>query len=238
MNYKLIYNSLIARAQQRLVITGYTEKHHIIPRCMGGDNTKNNLVTLTAREHFIAHLLLIKIYPENRKLVHAAYMMTVSSKNQVRSNRLYEWVRMKHSSAAKQRTGDKNGSFGKRWYHNPITLENGKFAVKPNGWQLGRKPSYNTLCEICKTDTGSKQRRFCDLHRPRPLSPTEKGFVRTAQMNEHMSSLYKGRPKEKHHQYGKKWINNGKIQLMVPIDEVSKFLDQDWTVGKLKRTLS
>ena len=38
----------------------YTEKHHIIPKSMGGLDTKENLVVLTAREHYIAHLLLTK----------------------------------------------------------------------------------------------------------------------------------------------------------------------------------
>ena len=63
MNYITIYNNLIQRASNRL-LDGYKERHHIIPRCLGGNNTKENLVDLTPEEHYIAHLLLIKIYPE------------------------------------------------------------------------------------------------------------------------------------------------------------------------------
>lgn len=40
----------------------YYEKHHIIPRCIGGSDNELNLVLLTAREHFLAHYLLCKIY--------------------------------------------------------------------------------------------------------------------------------------------------------------------------------
>lgn len=40
---------------------GYTEKHHIIPKCMGGTNEPENLVSLSARQHFICHLLLPKM---------------------------------------------------------------------------------------------------------------------------------------------------------------------------------
>lgn len=40
---------------------GYTEKHHIIPKCMGGDNTTSNIAVLTAREHFVCHRLLIRM---------------------------------------------------------------------------------------------------------------------------------------------------------------------------------
>lgn len=39
----------------------YGEWHHIIPRSMGGTDESDNLVKLTFREHFIAHLLLVKI---------------------------------------------------------------------------------------------------------------------------------------------------------------------------------
>src|SRR6056297_620137 len=50
-------------------IKGYKEKHHIIPRSIGGSDGKDNLVDMTARQHFIAHLLLSKmcIYPSNKK---------------------------------------------------------------------------------------------------------------------------------------------------------------------------
>lgn len=48
-------------SKQDIRLDCYTEKHHIIPRSMGGKDTKENLVVLTAREHYIAHLLLTKI---------------------------------------------------------------------------------------------------------------------------------------------------------------------------------
>lgn len=62
MNYKRIYDELIAYAKNRNNVTGYKERHHIIPKSMGGSNDKNNLVNLTAREHFIAHMCLALIY--------------------------------------------------------------------------------------------------------------------------------------------------------------------------------
>jgi NUMOD3 motif len=57
-------------------LTDYTERHHILPKCLGGSNKKENLVDLTAREHFIAHLLLAKLHPEKHGLVVAAYLMS------------------------------------------------------------------------------------------------------------------------------------------------------------------
>ncbi|XAO17074.1 homing endonuclease [Escherichia phage FL23] len=60
MNYEKIYNSLIDRARNR-ALTGYKERHHIIPKCLGGSNDASNLVDLTPEEHYVAHQLLVKI---------------------------------------------------------------------------------------------------------------------------------------------------------------------------------
>ena len=85
------------RAKDR-VIDGYVEKHHVIPRCMGGDNSKENLVILTAPEHYVAHLLLVKMHPDHRGLLWAASAMTNGTRNQHRSgNKMYEWLRKRLS---------------------------------------------------------------------------------------------------------------------------------------------
>ena len=77
MNYKKIYNKLCNRGQIREVIENeYYERHHIIPKCMGGTDDETNITTLTAREHFIAHLLLLRIYPNEDGIVYSAWVMT------------------------------------------------------------------------------------------------------------------------------------------------------------------
>ncbi len=65
MNYFRVYDQLMSRAGGRS-ISGYSESHHIIPRCLGGTDEAKNLVRLSAREHFIAHRLLTRMYPKNR----------------------------------------------------------------------------------------------------------------------------------------------------------------------------
>jgi hypothetical protein len=113
MNYKKIYDSIIDRAKNRQ-ITGYVERHHIIPRCMGGDDTAVNLVNLTAREHFIAHLLLVRIYPGNYKLIYAVNMMCLQFTEERCNNRRYEWIRKRLSDASsKMNSGINNPFYGK-----------------------------------------------------------------------------------------------------------------------------
>ena len=78
MRYNLHYETLIDRARNRTPKPDeYYETHHIIPRCVGGTDESNNLVQLTPEEHYTAHLLLIRIYPDSNGLVFAASMMTV-----------------------------------------------------------------------------------------------------------------------------------------------------------------
>jgi len=99
------YNRIIANAQKRLIGDDvYTESHHIIPRSLGGNNAKSNIVDLLAREHFVCHLLLTKftVGDQKRKMDHAAFMLTVSSKNQQRykiTSRQYQILRENYSAA-------------------------------------------------------------------------------------------------------------------------------------------
>jgi len=57
--YTKWYFSIIRNANNNS--GSYVEKHHIIPRCIGGSDHRENLVSLTAREHFVCHLLLTKM---------------------------------------------------------------------------------------------------------------------------------------------------------------------------------
>ena len=96
MDYSHIYDKLIEKATGRLRPQGYTERHHILPRCMGGLDTKNNLVRLTAREHLLAHRLLDKIYPGNRKLFFALWsMLTMKNSDMPRIQNSREYERAK-----------------------------------------------------------------------------------------------------------------------------------------------
>lgn len=102
MNYLSIYNSIVAnslqsnRRKRKHADPNYVyyEKHHIIPKCMGGTDDIQNTVLLTAREHFVAHQLLIKIYPNEYKLVFALRMLCRNNnKNHVRNNKEYSWIK-------------------------------------------------------------------------------------------------------------------------------------------------
>lgn len=94
-------------------------KHHIIPRCMGGSDEHDNLVELTAEEHYVAHQLLVKMYPHDNKLIYAANMMCVNATQ--RNNKAYGWIRRKWvSQLSKDRTGTKATEEQRKRCQNPI----------------------------------------------------------------------------------------------------------------------
>jgi len=137
MNYQKIHDKLIEKAKISNRVKPkkidfnyvYYEKHHIIPRCMGGSNDIDNLVLLTAREHFIIHKLLTYIYKGNRKIACAFHRMTYNKQGKlIISGRDYLYARelicsiprsketcKKISESLKgiDHSGEKNSMFGK-----------------------------------------------------------------------------------------------------------------------------
>ena len=107
-----IYNSIIERAKKEERKKGsgvYYESHHILPKCLGGTDIKDNIVLLTGKEHYICHKLLIRMYPDNHSLRHAYWLMAnkASSGTQEREYRVsareYAEARELHAEAISQR---------------------------------------------------------------------------------------------------------------------------------------
>ena len=90
MDYKKHYDLLISTRKNRTIIKDqYYEKHHIIPKSHGGNNDKDNLIFLTAREHFIAHWFLWRIHRDS-KMAFAFYLMSYGIRNGRFSSIAYE----------------------------------------------------------------------------------------------------------------------------------------------------
>lgn len=84
MTYNDFINGILSSRGRNGCNNEYHEKHHILPRCLGGSNDPENLIDLYAYEHFLAHKLLAIENPDNLKLVDAYTMMafTVNPKLQ------------------------------------------------------------------------------------------------------------------------------------------------------------
>ncbi len=140
----------------------YVERHHIMPKSLGGSNNKSNLINLTAREHFVCHWLLTKMVeykPHKWKMYNAlSCMLWRENKNQERykiNSRTYEQLKKNHSELKSWAlSGEGNGMYGKnhsdesrvkmrisqaiRWKENDLSdetrekLRNSRKHVGPN----------------------------------------------------------------------------------------------------------
>lgn len=138
MNHKKIYDNLIQKAKERnyyskkykigLVKTNlYLETHHIIPKCLGGDDSENNLVVLTLKEHFIAHLLLCKLYPNSPQIANAfCIMLNKTPDKNAKSYSKYKQIYIEYLKTRTRETWSKE------------RLE----AARSKGLELARNPEY------------------------------------------------------------------------------------------------
>ena len=113
--YTRWYYNIIQRAQSRtLPADVYIEKHHIIPKSFGGKDTNENLVYLTAKEHFVCHLLLTKMTTglQRRSMAFAAWQMThIDGRPRHRpGSRIYSFLRNNYQNHT--RVSQKQQSIG------------------------------------------------------------------------------------------------------------------------------
>lgn len=174
--YTTWYNRIISNAKSRdLDKSIYFEKHHIIPRSLGGTNDPDNIVKLTAKEHFICHLLLTKMTTGKAKRSMACAAMSMTHIDDrlryVPKARTYEYMRKnlsatykgvkktyasflnrQHTEETKRlqsivKMGSRNPNFGKKPSEEWIKLVREK--------QLGiPKPKF--VCSVCGQIVGGK----------------------------------------------------------------------------------
>jgi len=200
MNYQKIYNQIIKRAQNR-ILEGYKEKHHIIPKCLGGNNDKENLVELTAREHFLCHMLLCEIYPNKHKLIQALWLMSIGKNkrnvthNYSFSSRTYEKIKLKFIKTIK---GKKASTETKeKAQKTKLNMNMSVFYTE----EVRKKMSENRKGKVIHTEE-SKQK----------ISESKKGKPRNIIWGDKISESKKGKPKQgkpiiQIHPYTKEVIN-------------------------------
>jgi hypothetical protein len=167
MNYQRIYNEIINRAKNEEELgvrkrknNVYYERHHIIPRCLKGNNDEINLVLLTLREHFLCHMLLCEIYPNNpehAKLAYALWRMANGNVNNEYSGytisaRVYERLK---GNAGKNISAAKIGI--PRSEECKKKISDTKKKKKQIPWIAGKHHSDETKEKLRIISTGRKQ---------------------------------------------------------------------------------
>ena len=215
MNYRKIYADIIRRAKERPKPKCYTERHHIVPKSLGGLNKKENLAVLTAREHFICHWLLVKMYDkgteERKKMLSAFFLMRLNPNGTGKryiSARVYEKYRYEYKELLSEHQKGKNNSmFGKMWFTNINDGHSCVFDEDPGSdWIRGKDKLNGQSCPIQKRvyETGVKH------------------WYRNTKTNE--SSLFSEKPNDD-------WVEGRVIEW----HKVNKYLSPITITVKLKR---
>ena len=166
-----------------------------MPKAEGGSDDKSNLVKLTARQHYIAHLLLAKIY-DDFKMYSALVYMRCGNKFVNRdfkfSSRLYE--KMREEFAKKVSSSKK----GKHHYNN------GKISVYcadcPDGFVPGRMPYSKEALKRMKAGAQSEKHKAASKANFQKAAAMKKGKPHSEEHRRRIGESVKG---EKNGMYGK-----------------------------------
>lgn len=240
--YTKYYTLLTDRAKSR-VLTGYTERHHIIPQSLGGSNDKENLVDLTAREHFICHWLLIKMTEgECRgKMLYALQSMKAENKYQERHSsaitaRVYERYRTEHAKNHSERMKGKPA-----WNKGGVSITEEHRANLRAAALKRPKPTAEAIAKRLEKVIGQKRseetrKKMSIAHAGKPKGPMT---------DEHRLAISMGgRGIKKHEGHGDKVrqanigvisINKDGIEKKVKREILDQFLSQGWLLGGRKR---
>ena len=170
--YTRWYYQLIEQAKVRVLPRDvYTEKHHIIPQSIGGNNDIDNLIRLTAREHFVCHWLLTKMVVETKQKYQMwnafSCMLYRERPGQERykvSSKIFESIKAAGSKIKSERfKGEANPMFGVKGKDHPA---------------FGKK--------------------WSDEHR-KNASASHKGVIRSAEAKAKQSASTKGRKQTTEH---------------------------------------
>jgi len=193
--YTRWYYDIVDRAKERSLST-YTEKHHIIPKSLGGNNSVENLVELTAKEHFICHWLLTKMV-DNKKHKYQMWnafscMLYRKNPNQERyrvSSRVFENIKSAGAKIKSEKfSGVNNPMYGKRGDLNPL---------------YGKKKSAEHLIN---------------------LSEAHKGIIRTLESRSKQSVSMTGKKQTQEHIEQRKCIGkkNGRFGYKMTAEEIAQ----------------
>ena len=188
--YYTWYKNIINSAQSRAEISGiYYEVHHVIPKCLGGNDLPKNLTKLTAREHFICHWLLTKCVNKHKQKINFALwnMMNLENDRQQRykiTSRKYQLLKENLTETFKTFLGKKHTAESRKKMSETRKklIANGAIKVNEN------KEKYKTIAQKRKGQKHSDETKA-------KIGKAHKGKTISEEQKLALSELYTGKPK-------------------------------------------
>lgn len=242
--YSKLYHKITLNAKQRIT-EGYTERHHIIPQSLGGSDEKENLVELTAREHFICHWLLIKMTEgdEKGKMLYALQGMKAENKFQNRYHttitaRVYEKYRLEHAENHSKRMKGR-----KAWNKGIPQTEEHK--EKNRQAALKRPPkTQESIDKWRESRAGYKDSEETRLKKSLALKGKYKGPMSEEEKLKRSITMTGQKKKQGHGanvakaNIGCISINKDGIEKKVKQDTLQEYLNNGWQLGGKKRKVA
>jgi len=144
MNYSIIYENFILDRMEKQDFVGYGEKHHIVPRSLGGTDDKENIIRLAGSDHFFAHRLLAKIH--GGKMLQAINIMI----NQYNTLNRFSFGHFREEYAKYMRefhSGENNSFYGKT-HDKETRLKIGRNQKGTNNANYGKKHIFSEQAKI------------------------------------------------------------------------------------------
>lgn len=225
--YTRWYYKVIAKATAELrvkTLPGQFDKHHIIPTCLGGDDKKSNLVLLTPREHYMCHLLLIKMTSgkHRSKMVYAFFRFSPKGSG-VATSKSYERFLDKYRASLK---GSSNAFFGRK--HSDAT----KAMISKNHGMRGTS-YYAMWVETLGLEEANIRRSARLKKQSEAMSGSKNhafGKPRTTEQRSKHSRMMTGAGNPN---FGKDWawISKGGTKKRVLMETLTDYLLDGWTPG-------
>ena len=140
-------------------VDGYAEVHHIVPRSLGGSDDADNLIRLTARQHYIAHWMLARAI--GGSAARAFFMMSNFGKYGTVNSTTYEKARKEYSKQVSRQMQEKPNvpEFTKEHREKLRQAKLGKkqtaeHRANTGKAQIGRKLSEETRRKISESKKG------------------------------------------------------------------------------------
>ena len=240
--YTRWYNSIIENSRTR-TLDCYKERHHVIPRSLGGTDEKHNLVDLTAREHFVCHWLLVKMYTgqAQHKMVYALNGMKRNSKDNERyetaiTSRVYEKLKIEfgrvHSATMKGRKAHNKGKSMSEEQKKKLSIQMTGRKVAPDvvarraATQTGQKRSQETKDKIQAALIGKLKGPMSEENKLR-ISIGAKGIKKTETHSNNVRNAVAGNIS----------INKDGEEKKVKKKMLQEWLNNGWKLGGRKRKL-
>lgn len=227
MDYQKIYDDICKRGQTRS-LTGYKEAHHIVMKSKGGSNHPSNITYLTAREHFIVHWLLARLYPTDYKIQAAFKMMADvrTSKRYVPSSRAVAEAREQAAKLDSQR------KLGKKLPRAQVEK-----MIKTN---TGRITSEDTKNRISKSLTGRVRVEFRgrihinDGYKSKMIPPELlQEYINLGYSKGRLPVKDSTRKLKSQQTSNRRWVNNGVHNKYPNRVYINTYLENGYVLGKL-----